>query len=197
MLGGVFGHNGRSMWQTLLRTLGLDVEDSAAAGAGAAADDALDPVARTLQEMEPADARYVAAFAYLLSRAAHADHHLADAERAAMERLIAERADLPPDRARLVVELATAQSMAVRGTQDFVVSREFARIATAAQKSALIDCLFAVSAADQAIITAEDNEIRRVASEIGVEHPEFVSIRQRYRDRLAVLQRRPAPGPQG
>lgn len=178
------------MWQTILKTLGLEVED-----APTDPGDALEPLARALQELDPTEARYVAAFAYLLSRAAHADHHLAEAERAAIQQLIAERAELAPDRARLVTDLATGQSMAVRGTQDFVVSREFARIATPAQKRALIDCLFAVSAADQSIITAEDNEIRRVASEIGLEHVDFVTIRQRYRDRLAVLQR-PAPNPQ-
>ena len=175
------------MWQTILRTIGIDVEDSELPGQ----DDALDPMVRELKGLDPADARYIAAFAYLLSRAAHADHHLSDKEREEMERLIIERARLDPSRAHLVIALATAQSMAVRGTQDFVVTREFARVATPEQKRALVDCLFAVTAADEAIITAEDNEIRRVASEIGVEHGDFVTIRQRYRDRLAVL-RRPA-----
>ena len=173
------------MWQAILRTIGIEVADGDPAGT----DDALAPMVRELQEMDSAEARYVAAFAYLLSRAAHADHELSDAERAAMERLIVERAGLDSSRAHLVIGLATAQAMAVRGTQDFVVSREFARIATPEQKRALVDCLFAVTAADEAIITAEDNEIRRVASEIGVEHGEFVAIRKRYRDRLAVLRR--------
>jgi uncharacterized tellurite resistance protein B-like protein len=172
------------MWQTILKTIGLDVADD-----DAEQDDALGHVARALGEMERAEARYVAAFAYLLSRAAHADHHLSDAEREEIERLIVERADLAPERARLVTEMVTAQSMRLRGTQDFPVSLEFARIATAAQKRALVDCMFAVSAADQSIITAEDNEIRRVASEIGLEHGDFVTIRGRYRDRLAVLHR--------
>jgi hypothetical protein len=33
----------------------------------------------------------------------------------------------------------------------------------------------------------EDNEIRKVASELGLEHPEIIAVRSRYRDRLAVL----------
>jgi uncharacterized tellurite resistance protein B-like protein len=173
------------MLNAILKTLGFDVEVDEAPGAG----DALDRMARALEAMPRAEARYVAAFAYLLSRVAHADHSLTDAERDAMERLIAERADLAPEQARIVIGLATAQSMAVRGTQDFVVTREFARLATPAQKRALIDCLFAVSASDASIITAEDNEIRRIASEIGVEHGEVVAIRQRYRDHLAVLRK--------
>ena len=173
------------MWQTILKTIGLDVADDDADSR----DDALGHIVRALAELEPSDARYVAAFAYLLSRAAHADHHLSDAERGEIERLIVERAQLAPERARLVTDMVTAQSMRLRGTQDFPVSLEFARIATPAQKRALVDCMFAVSAADKSIITAEDNEIRRVASEIGLEHGDFVTIRGRYRDRLAVLQR--------
>ncbi len=47
--------------------------------------------------------------------------------------------------------------------------------------------MFAVCAADASIRTVEDNEIRRVATGIGIEHAEFVAIRDRYRDRLAVL----------
>lgn len=178
------------MLTAILKTLGFDI-DASDAGEG----DALGKVASALEAMPPAEARYVAAFAYLLSRVAFADHDLAESERKAMERLIAERAALDPAQARLVIDLATAQSMAVRGTEDFLVSREFARTATAAQKRALIDCLFAVSASDDSIITAEDNEIRRIASEIGIEHAEFVAIRHRYREHLAVLRKPTDPSP--
>ncbi len=177
------------MLNTILRTLGFDVEPDSTPED----EHALEVIARVLHDMPPDDARYVAAFAYLLSRAAHADHHLNDVERQAMERLIAERADLPPDRARLVVELATEQSMKVRGTQDYPITRAFAQMASPTQKRALIDCLFSVAASDAAVVTAEDNDIRRVASEIAVPHEEFVAIRARYRDRLAVLHKPASP----
>lgn len=144
-------------------------------------------IAAPLAQLPADEARYVAALAYLLSRVAHADHALSEPERASMERIIAERAGIPADEAAIVVSLATDQTLRVRGTEDFVVAREFARLATRAQKRALIDCLFAVSAADAHIITAEDNEIRRIASEIDLEHGEFVAVRGQYRAHLAVL----------
>ena len=89
----------------------------------------------------------------------------------------------------IVTTLATSQMIHVRGTQDYLVTREFAGMASRDQKRALLDGLFAVSASDASIVTVEDNEIRRIASEIGLEHSDVVEIRQRYRDRLAVLKR--------
>jgi uncharacterized tellurite resistance protein B-like protein len=172
----------------ILRKLGLDVDVDEGRGS-----EALDAIADALEHMEPAEARYIAAFAYLLSRVAHADHEISDAERASVERVLVEHAELSADRAALVTVLATNQMIHVRGTQDFLVTQEFARIASREQKRALVDALFAVSAADASIVTLEDNEVRRIASEIGLEHSDVVEIRQRYRDRLAVLKRADPP----
>jgi uncharacterized tellurite resistance protein B-like protein len=138
---------------TILRKLGLDVEvEEQTAGA-----EALDALADALEHMPPADARRVAGFAYLLSRVAHADHAVADEERRAMARVLVERADLPADRADLVVALATSQLIRVRGTQDYPVAREIAASTSPEQKRALIDGLFAVCAADGLISTVEDS----------------------------------------
>jgi uncharacterized tellurite resistance protein B-like protein len=171
------------MFAALLRTLGFDADEATSSAEA----EPLQAIAATLAQLPAEEARYVAAFAYLLSRVAHADHDLSDLERRSMEDIIVHRAGLPAEQATLVVNLATSQTMRVRGTEDYLVSREFARLATPAQKTALIDCLFAVSASDSHIITAEDNEIRRIASEIQFEHAEFVAIRGRYRAHLAVL----------
>jgi uncharacterized tellurite resistance protein B-like protein len=170
------------MLAAILRKLGLDVDEEHEAGA-------LDAMADVLEHMDPAEARYIAAFAYLLSRVAHADHDVSDAERASAERVLVDHSGLAPDRAAMVATLATSQMIHVRGTQDFLVTQEFARIASREQKRALVDGLFAVGAADESIVTLEDNEVRRIASEIGLEHSDVVEIRQRYRDRLAVLRR--------
>jgi uncharacterized tellurite resistance protein B-like protein len=50
-----------------------------------------------------------------------------------------------------------------------------------------LDCLFAVAAAHEDISTIEDNEISQIADELRIEHREFISIRSKYRDHLAVL----------
>jgi len=71
------------------------------------------------------------------------------------------------------------------------VTREFARAATREQKVALLDCCFAVSAADEDVSVAEDSVIRRVANELGLTHGDFIAARTAYRDYIAVL-RKPA-----
>ena len=86
-----------------------------------------------------------------------------------------------------VIGLATNQSVHVRGTQDYLVSREVAGRLTVEEKRALVDGLYAVCAADGLISTVEDNDVRRVASEIDLEHRDVVDVRARYRQSLAVL----------
>ena len=171
------------MLATILRKLGLDVdvdEDKPDVGA-------LDALEDALTNMPPEQARRVAAFAYLLSRVAHADDQVTDPERDAMQRLLVDRAHLAPEQAAIVIGIATSKIVHVRGTQDYPVSREVAGRATVEEKRALIDGLYAVCAADGLISTVEDNDVRRVASEIDLEHNDVVAIRSRYRDSLAVL----------
>ena len=99
------------------------------------------------------------------------------------------------DQAMAVVGLAQQLSLAHRGTEDFRVAQEFAAVATEADKRALLRCLFALSASDDTVVTAEDNEIRRITQELKIPHAEFVAARAAVRDRLAVLKHeRPASG---
>ena len=55
------------------------------------------------------------------------------------------------------------------------------------EKLAMLDCLFAVAAADERIRAQESNEIGRIANELRIEHKDQVRIRHQYRDRLAAL----------
>lgn len=156
-------------------------------------DDAVGAIEQALAALAPERARYLACFAYILTRGARADHDVTDAEIREMERLVAERARIAAGEAALVVQLAVRQSFRSGASDDFGVTREFNALASHDQKLALIDCLFAVSASDTSILTIEDNEIRRVARELRIEHGDFVAIRGRYRDRLEVLRRPDRP----
>ncbi|HSN53872.1 MAG TPA: TerB family tellurite resistance protein, partial [Candidatus Sulfomarinibacteraceae bacterium] len=51
----------------------------------------------------------------------------------------------------------------------------------------LLHCLFAVTAADDSISLVEEEEIRQVANELGVEHAQFTEIRAAFRDKREVL----------
>ncbi len=140
-----------------------------------------------LEGMDPVQARYVAAFAYLLSRVAQADQNISPEETRAMERIVMERGGLPEAQAILVVQMAKTQARMFGGTENFLVTQEFNEIATREQKMALLHCLYAVSAADNSVSTREDNEIRNISRELLLSHEDFINVRLEYRDYLSVL----------
>ena len=110
-----------------------------------------------------------------------------------MERLVMERGGLPEEQAIIAVQIAKSQNVLFGGTEGYLVTREFASSATREQKLALLECCFAVSAADREVSGTEDAEIRRIASELGLEHADFIAARSAYRDYLAVLRKPAAP----
>ena len=160
------------------------------AGSSAADTKTVRDIVEQLDQMEPERARHVAAFAYILSRVARADLHVSNEETRAMERIVIEHGELSEEQAVIVVQMAKSQNLLFGGTENFLVTREMSRIATRAQKLALLDCLFAVSAADDSISTAEDNVIRQIATELLLEHADFISVSSRFRDHLAVLKKK-------
>jgi len=56
----------------------------------------------------------------------------------------------------LVVQIAKTQATLFGGTENFLVTQEFNRMATVEQKLSLLQCLFAVAAADKVISSVED-----------------------------------------
>jgi uncharacterized tellurite resistance protein B-like protein len=156
---------------------------------------ALRELVSALDRLEPEHARYLAQFAYLLGRVAHADQHVSPEEISAMEALVREHGQLPPDQAMIVVQLAKTSNLLFGGTANFLVAREFSALATYEQKLALMHCLFEVSATDAAISTAEETEIHRIASELRVDQPDLVALRVAHRRHLPGLSReKPSSG---
>ena len=148
-------------------------------------------VVAALDSLEESRARFIAAFGYILGRVANADMHITAEETRAMERIIAEYGGLPEEQALIVVQMAKQRNQLFGATENFLVTREFDRIATREQKLSLLDCLFAVSAAGDDISTVEDNEIRQIASELHLDHPDFIRVRSAWTDRLSVLKNLP------
>ena len=139
-------------------------------------------------------ARFIACFAYILTRAARADHQITDGEARVMEGIIAEHAHLDAGQAQLVVRIARDAGHS-RGTDDFLITREFERVASREQKLELLDSLFAIAGADTSILTVEDNEVRRIASDLKLEHADYIEVRQKHLHNLEVLRRDAAGGP--
>jgi uncharacterized tellurite resistance protein B-like protein len=146
-------------------------------------------VIEALDQMDPARARFIAAFGYILSRVANADLTISPEEVHAMERIIMERGGLPEEQALIVIQTAKTRAQLFGGTENFLVTREFSRIATREEKLALLDCLFAVAAAEGGISATEDNEIRQIVNELGLGHPDFIAVRSRWKDQLNVLKK--------
>jgi uncharacterized tellurite resistance protein B-like protein len=151
--------------------------------------DSLQAIEGALPGVDRSRRRYVACFAYILARSARADHQITDEEARTMERFVGEHAAIPPDQAAEAVRLAVIQGRRSGGTDDFVVTRMFDTLATHAEKLALIDALFAVTAVDASIVTIEDNEIRRIANELRIEHAEYIAVRSKHLKNFAVLRR--------
>jgi uncharacterized tellurite resistance protein B-like protein len=178
----------------LTRTLGLDapaspelpVDPHAPIPEATAADTAsVKLIALQLAKLPPALARYLAAFAYLLGRAADADLAISEAETAEMIVLMEEAGGLDAETARLVVVLATAQADAYGATEDYLVTREFKAISTMEEREQLLRCCFLVMAADDEIDETESWLANRLAEELDIERPDLNHIRDEFHDKLS------------
>ncbi len=132
-------------------------------------------------------ARFIAAFAYVLSRVAHADQTISPEEVRAMEQIVMQEGKLLEEQAIIVVQMAKTQSLLFGGIEDFVVTREFNAIASYGEKMALLHCLYAVAAASGSISSVEDNEIRQIGSELKIPHPDIIEVRLQYKKYLEIL----------
>jgi len=171
---------------SILKFLGIN-PDTAERTAPSAETETVRKIVQKLDQLPEQQARYIAAFAFLLSRAARADLEISTGETALMERIVMQQSGLPEELALLVVQMAKTQNQLFGSTENYLVTREFERIATHEQKLALLDCLFAVTAADETITGAEDNVVKQIASELRLSHSEYIASRSRFREYLAVL----------
>ncbi len=158
----------------------------AAAAAAAGEPGAVREIARQLETLPAERARFVACFAYLLGRVARVEQGVSEEETLEMERRVHELGELPPAQAALAVRIAVRQGELFAATEDYLVSREFLEVSTPAQRRQLLDCLFAISAADDAISAAEEATIRQMTSELRLSHEDFIAARLAYTEKRTV-----------
>jgi uncharacterized tellurite resistance protein B-like protein len=140
-----------------------------------------------LDQLDPERAKYLARFAYLLGRVAHADRHVSPEETRAMETILMKEGDLSLEQAMLVVGLAKTSNLLFGGTADYLVAQEFAAHSSYEDKLALLGCLFAVSVTDESISMAEETEIHRIANHLKVDPPDITRLRLVHRKHLPGL----------
>jgi uncharacterized tellurite resistance protein B-like protein len=173
----------------LLKFLGLGEaigEQSAASERGDT--ETVRRISAQLERLDPAQAKYLAAFAYVLARVAHADLEIDEAETREMERVVRTLASLSEAEAALAVEIAKTQARLLGGTENYVVTRQFRKISSKQQRGQLLQCLYAVAAADGTISNVESAEITAIAEELGFTRVEANALRSAYRDKLSVFQ---------
>jgi uncharacterized tellurite resistance protein B-like protein len=165
-------------------------------GGGAAADPKLDArdtetvrrIAGQLDALPVERARFLAAFAYILTRAAAADMEISEVESRAIERLVAEHGGLPEAQALLVTQIARNQSLLYSGTEDYLVTRQFRELASEQDRLALLRCCYLVGAADDTITAEESDTLQEIAKELDEDRAAVNAIRHEFEPKLAAIQ---------
>ena len=141
-----------------------------------------------LESMPPEQARLIASAAYTLARAANADLDISDEETAAIERELQASEALDEATAVLVTEMAKLQAKTVGGTEDYVVTREFKKLADDAQRIAVVRACYAVMAANGTISAEETGTINEIADELDIDEDVLRSIRAEYHEQFSSVQ---------
>jgi len=141
-----------------------------------------------LEAMPPDEARFLAAAAYTLARAANADMDISDEETAAIERELQHQESMDEATAVLVTEMAKIQAKAFGATEDYVVTREFKSVSSEAQRLAVLRACFAVMAANGTISAEETAVINEIAEELDISDADLNLIRADYHEQFSAVQ---------
>jgi hypothetical protein len=144
-------------------------------------------ISSELEALPLTQRRFVAGYAYVLARAAHADLDVSEAEVRDMEEDIAGVGQLSPPQAALVVEMARHMNELYGPTDDYIVTRDWAEDATREQREALLRAAFRMAAVDS--ISAEEvAELNEIGKELLFAPEEVDAIRYEFKDQLAAIQ---------
>ena len=86
------------------------------------------------------------------------------------------------------------RSRLLGGTENYVVTREFRSLSDRAERTRLLECLFAVAAADDTISGEESTEIAKIAEELGFTREEMIALRAPWLDKVSALRDLPKNG---
>src|SRR5947208_14982910 len=94
---------------SILKFLGINLDEPGRVTSSAQTE-TVRKIVQKLDQLPEDQARYIAAFAFLLSRAARADLNISPEETAVMERIVMEQGRLPEELALLVVQMAKTKT---------------------------------------------------------------------------------------
>jgi uncharacterized tellurite resistance protein B-like protein len=145
-------------------------------------------IAGQLEALPIERARFLAAFAYILTRAAAADMEISEVESRAIEQLVAEHGGLPEAQAVLVSQIARNQSLLYGATEDYLVTRQFRELSSEADRIALLRCCYLVGAADDTITAEESDTLQEIAKEMDLGRDAVNAIRNEFAPKLSAIQ---------
>lgn len=170
-------------WLGFKGTTDAPTAEAPAAGAGAPVlpvDGHVERIAEAMDALPEDEARYLAAFAYLLCRVAYADGVISKVEVQRMSRILQDFSSLTAKQTDLVLKLAKHENFKADDEVGRKVSEAFAEMAGMGARSDFVGCLYAVAAADDEVHGIEDETVMRIGEELGVAGPEVQRIRAAY-----------------
>ena len=171
---------------SILKLLGLS-EDTSSPNEQSRDGESIRRIAKELDVLPDDQALRLATFAYVLGRVAHADSHFSEAETQKMQDIVQVLGHIQESQAVLLVEIAKHQVRLFGGTDNVAVSQRFRELSTPEQCIELLECVFAVSAADASITVVEEGQARQISNELGLTHKEFLQARSAYVNHLEAL----------
>jgi uncharacterized tellurite resistance protein B-like protein len=172
---------------------GASGDASGAAGGGwtrgsAAETATVREIVAKLESMPPERARFLAGYAYILSRTAQADLEISEDETRRMEEIVIKYGNIPEAQAVIVVQIAKTRAELFGPTEDYLVTREFRKAATDEQCLDLLRCCFLVGAADGSITAEESGTLSSIADELGIDSAAARALRAEFAETFAALQ---------
>jgi uncharacterized tellurite resistance protein B-like protein len=120
-----------------------------------------------LSKHDPDSASYLAAFSFALARVAFADNEVTESERKAMRRILRDVANLEPSEVEFIMELSMMHKLA----QTQIANRGGSELC-ADRATHFIESLYEIARADGSVSQEESSEIKSIAAEFGIAHPD-------------------------
>ena len=134
-------------------------------------------IANELADLDETTARFLASFAFVLSRVAAADLEIDSEEEATIERILRGLDVVDENHVPLVAEIAREQARDQGGTENYLATRDFREHSNRSQRIRLLQALLQVARADGHVSEIESEEIVRIADELDFSPEELKALR--------------------
>jgi len=131
----------------------------------------------SLDALKPPHAKFLTAYAAVLSRVAYSDRVITADEAAVMSTILQTVDEVSRQDADLIVAIANGGARRLGDSEWRDAARVLGHVATRAQRLGLLRSLYAVAAADQNIELEQIEEIEKIGRELGLSTGDVESVR--------------------